>query len=190
MLHLCMSVYQSFVLHLCLSVYKSFVLHLDVCRVCLQKNKSPVYAIPRGAKFTIFFCLFRFFRNRFVCFGCFDMCSKHRNKPKNNFFLVSRNKPKNNRNRLCFGSFRFKPKIFFVCFEDTLLRGIQTSDLGVECDDLCGWVELCDPQGLHYGSHLLPRPQIYALAAGHGRRNFKETNPLNVVFPGNFCWGW
>jgi hypothetical protein len=37
-------------------------------------------------------------------------------------FLVSRNKPKNNRNRLCFGSFRFKPKIFFVCFEDTLLQ--------------------------------------------------------------------
>jgi hypothetical protein len=28
-----------------------------------------------------------------------------------------------NRNRLCFGLFRFKPKFFFVCFEDTLCSG-------------------------------------------------------------------
>jgi hypothetical protein len=38
---------------------------------------------------------------------------------KNNL-LVSRNKPKINRNRLCFGLFRFEPKKRFVCFEDTL----------------------------------------------------------------------
>jgi hypothetical protein len=41
-LHLCMSVYESFVLHLCLCVYQSFVLHLDV----------SAYKSPRGAQFT------------------------------------------------------------------------------------------------------------------------------------------
>jgi hypothetical protein len=38
------------------------------------------------------------------------------------FFWVLRNKPKNNRNRMCFSFFRFNPKIFFVCFEDTLVE--------------------------------------------------------------------
>ncbi len=42
----------------------------------------------------------------YVCFGCFDTGSKHRNIPRN-CVLVSWNKPKNNRNRLRFGSFRF-----------------------------------------------------------------------------------
>jgi len=41
------------------------------------------------------------------------------------FFWVSRNKPKQTRNRSCFGLFRFEPKLIFVCFEDTLLRGYQ-----------------------------------------------------------------
>ncbi len=46
-------------------------------------------------------------------------------KAKLNFkFLVSRNKPKNNRNRSCFGLFRFEPKFLFVCFQDTL-PGVQ-----------------------------------------------------------------
>jgi hypothetical protein len=44
-------------------------------------------------------------RNRSVCFGCFDIGSKNRNKP-NFLFLVSRN----------------RPKFIFVCFEDTLVR--------------------------------------------------------------------
>jgi hypothetical protein len=68
-----------------------------------------------------FFVYFGLFRNRSVCFGCFETYPKHRNKPKNTF-LVSRNKPKINRNRLCFGLFRFEPKNFFVCFEDTLMH--------------------------------------------------------------------
>jgi len=42
----------------------------------------------------------------YVCFGCFDTGSKHRNIPRN-YVLVSWNKSKNNRNRLWFGSFRF-----------------------------------------------------------------------------------
>jgi hypothetical protein len=48
-------------------------------------------------------------------------CWKYRNKPKNVFFgFVIQTE--NNQNRLSFGSFRFKPKIFFVCFEDILFR--------------------------------------------------------------------
>jgi hypothetical protein len=43
----------------------------------------------------------------------------NRTNRKNNL-LVSRKKPKNNRNRLSLGLFRFEPKIYFVCFEDTL----------------------------------------------------------------------
>ncbi len=41
---------------------------------------------------------FGLLRNSSVCFGCFDIDSKHRNKPKQM------------RNRSCFGLFRFKPK--------------------------------------------------------------------------------
>ncbi len=58
---------------------------------------------------------FGLLRNRSICFGCFDIGSKHRNKAKF-FFLVSRNKPKQTRNRSCFGLFRFEPKFIFVCF--------------------------------------------------------------------------
>jgi hypothetical protein len=61
------------------------------------------------------FCLFRLFRNGFET-------PKQTETNRKNYFLVSRNKPKINRNRLCFGLFRFEPKKFFVCFEDTLLR--------------------------------------------------------------------
>jgi hypothetical protein len=45
-----------------------------------------------------------------------------RNTETNRKFLllVSRNKPKINRNRLSFGLFRFEPKKYFDCFEDTL----------------------------------------------------------------------
>jgi hypothetical protein len=86
LLHLYTSVYQSFVLHLCLSaVYKSSVLHLDVF-AC----KSPVYRLNlEEHSLQIFLVCFGYFRNRFVCFSCFDMCSTHRNKPKI-IFLVSR----------------------------------------------------------------------------------------------------
>jgi hypothetical protein len=39
----------------------------------------------------IFFVSFGYFRNRFVCFSCFNTCSKHRYKPKI-IFLVSQKK--------------------------------------------------------------------------------------------------
>jgi hypothetical protein len=114
-MHLCISVYQSFILHLCLSaVYKSSVLHLDVFAYM-----SQVYAIPGGTQFTNFFVCFVFFETvLFVSVVSIRVRNTETNRKI--VFLVSRNKPKNNRNRLCFGSFRFKPKIYFVCFEDTL----------------------------------------------------------------------
>jgi hypothetical protein len=70
-------------------------------------------------KFMVVLVCFGLLRNRSVCFGCFDIGSKHRNKPKF-FVLVSRNKPKQTRNRSCFGLFWFEPKFIFVCFKDTL----------------------------------------------------------------------
>jgi hypothetical protein len=62
--------------------------------------------------------LFRFVPKQFVCFGCFDIGSKHRNKPKKKI-VGSRNKPKQTRNRSCFGLFRFEPKNYIFHFEDT-----------------------------------------------------------------------
>jgi hypothetical protein len=82
----------------------------------------------QGFLFPVIFHFFGLFRNRSVCFGCFDMDPNHRKEPKRtetnrkNDLLVSRNKPKNNRNRSSFGLFRFEPKKKFVCFEDTLIR--------------------------------------------------------------------
>ncbi len=60
----------------------------------------------------------------YVCFGCFDTGSKHRNIPRN-YVLVSWNKLKNNRNRLRFGSFRF------FQFLNTLLWKINKSCLDI-----------------------------------------------------------
>jgi hypothetical protein len=59
--------------------------------------------------------LFRLFRNGLKI-------PKQTETNRNKHFLVSRNKPKINRNRFCFGFFRFEPKFFFVCFENTLVR--------------------------------------------------------------------
>jgi hypothetical protein len=53
------------------------------------------------------------FRNSFVCFGCFDTGSKHRNKPKKCFFWfheTNRNKRETDLVSVCFGSNR---KLFF-----------------------------------------------------------------------------
>ncbi len=75
------------------SIFWYFFKKLTVVLVCFE---------------TVF--LFQLFRYRFET-------------PKENrkcLFLVSRNKPKHNRNRFCFGMFRFEPKFCF-CFEDTLV---------------------------------------------------------------------
>ncbi len=70
-------------------------------------------------KFRVVSFCFGLLQNSYVCFGCFDICSKHRSKPK--LFVIGYTKQtKQTRNRSCFGLFRFEPKIIFVCFEDTL----------------------------------------------------------------------
>jgi hypothetical protein len=115
-LHLCMTVYQSFVLHLCLSVYQVFVLHLGV-----SAYKSTVYAIPEEYSLQKIFCLFRFFRNRFVCFGCFDTCSKHRNKPKKKFFGFMKQTEKQSK-QIVFRFFSVQTENIFCLF-----RGHPTS---------------------------------------------------------------
>jgi hypothetical protein len=101
-LHLCVPVCKSFVLHLDVSVYKSLCstcpcLSTRACappaRVCLQElcpAPGHVCLQEPSRRFTcrctyslqIFPVCFDFFENRYVCFGCFGTCSKHRNKPK------------------------------------------------------------------------------------------------------------
>jgi hypothetical protein len=74
---------------------------------------------------TIYF-IFRFFRFvskqifLFQLFRYWSETPKQTETNRKNNLLVSRNKPKNNRNRLSFDLFRFEPKIYFICFEDTL----------------------------------------------------------------------
>jgi hypothetical protein len=86
-------------------------------RVCLQE--SSVCYTWRNT-------VYKFFLFVSVCFetvlfvSIVSICVRNTETNRKTVFLISRNKPKNNRNRLCFGSFRFKPKIYFICFEDTL----------------------------------------------------------------------
>ncbi len=72
------------------------------------------------------------FRNSSVCFGCFDTGSKHRNKPKKNFFWfhqTNRNKRKTDLVSVCFGSNR---NFFFFHFEDTLGQSIYMVGIHVQ----------------------------------------------------------
>jgi hypothetical protein len=76
--------------------------------------------------------LFRFvfglIRNSSVCFGCFDIGSKHRNKPKIlvfGFTKQTETQPK----QILFRLFRFEPKIFFFRFEDTLTYCTRVRDI-------------------------------------------------------------
>ena len=70
---------------------------------------------------------FRKFRVVSVCFETVLFVSvvsiqvRNTETNRNFLFLVSRNKPKHNRNRSCFVVFRFEPKFFYICFEDTLV---------------------------------------------------------------------
>ncbi len=67
-------------------------------------------------KFRVVLVCFSLLRNRSVCFSCFNIGSKHWNKPNFLFFGFT----KQTRNRSCFSLFRFEPKFIFVCFENTL----------------------------------------------------------------------
>jgi hypothetical protein len=102
---------QQTVLHLSVSVYKSFVLHLDVsvynsqcCTcACLSTRPHPMlywYCIKKSG----------LFQNRYVCFGYFDTCSKHRNKVKNLVFGFRKQTEKHSRPI----KFRYYPKIFLL----------------------------------------------------------------------------
>ncbi len=93
-LHLCMSVYKSFVLHLDMSVYKSLAAPVLVClharalcctaapgRVCLQEPSQCCTCRCTVYKKNSLVC-YGLFQNRYVIFRCFDTCSKQRNKLK------------------------------------------------------------------------------------------------------------
>jgi hypothetical protein len=75
----------------------------------LPKQFKRQYIWEFFRKFRVVSVCFCLLRNRSVCFGCFDIGSKHRNKP--NFFLFGFTKQtetnaKQTRNRSCFGSNR------------------------------------------------------------------------------------
>jgi hypothetical protein len=80
--------------------------------------------------------LFRFVSKQICLFRLFQYWSetpKRTETNRKNNLLVSRNKPKNNRNRLSFGLFRFEPKFYFICFEDTLVAAPQCVPIGFRC---------------------------------------------------------
>jgi hypothetical protein len=83
------------------------------CKYCTVYTKQTIYFISFFRFVSKQICLFRLFRY-------WSETPKRTETNRKNNWLVSRNKPKNNRNRLSFGLFRFEPKIYFVCFEDTL----------------------------------------------------------------------
>ncbi len=98
------SIFKDFCATPGVSVYKSFALHLDV-----SANKSAAQAVTVGVLLKFFLVCFGLFRNSSVCFGCFDISSKHRNKPKYLCFLfheTNRNKRETDLVSVCFGSNR------------------------------------------------------------------------------------
>ncbi len=107
--------------HLCLCLYcpRRCLSCSSLCFTWTYLYMSPVYAIPGGTQFTNFFCLFWFFSKQFFyCFGCFDTCSKHRNKPKNSFFGFTKQTEKQPK-EIVFRFFSVQTENIF-CFEDTL----------------------------------------------------------------------
>jgi hypothetical protein len=50
--------------------------------VSVLQTKKKNHGFEDFLKENIFWRFFQFFRENSVCFGCFDTCPKHRNKPK------------------------------------------------------------------------------------------------------------
>jgi hypothetical protein len=103
--------------------------------VCLQ---VPTPAVPvRVCRCTVWptnFFLFRFVLKQ-ICLFLLFWCSKHSKKPKKLFYgFTKQTKIPDNSNRLSFSSFRFKLKIFSLCFEDTL---ITTQGPSAEYSEAC-----------------------------------------------------
>ncbi len=97
------------------------------------------------AYFGIFYenlVLFRFVSKQF-CFVCFDIGSKHGNKPKQTeifCFCFQETNRTHNPNRSCFGLFRFEPKLFFCLFRGHPNWGgctIPLFQLSVWCEKVC-----------------------------------------------------
>ncbi len=110
----------------CLST-RTFSVPVRVClqqlcdaprRVCLQEYRQHWNCRCSVIKIFWFVSLY-FETDMFISVISIHVRNTETNRKS--YFLVSWNKPKHNRNRLSFGSFRFEPKIFFVCFEDTLV---------------------------------------------------------------------
>jgi hypothetical protein len=109
-LHLDVSAYKSFVLHLDVPVYKSFVTHLDV-----SVYKSAAQAVTVGVLLKSFLVCFGLFRNSSVCFGCFDIGSKHRNKQK--YFVFGFTKQtETNAKQILFRFVSVRTEIYFCLF--------------------------------------------------------------------------
>ncbi len=121
------------VLHLCMTVYKSFVMHLDMSAYNFPPPQYPYEYVGVLYGLLIFF-LFRFVLKQ-ICLFLLFWCSKHSKKPKKLFYgFTKQTKIPDNSNRLSFSSFRFKLKIFSLCFEDTL---ITTQGPSAEYSEAC-----------------------------------------------------
>ncbi len=97
--------------------------HLDV-----SANKSAAQAVTVGVLLKIFLVGFVLFRNSSVCFGCFDIGSKHRNNPK--YFVFGFTKQtETNAKQILFRFVSVRTEIYFCLF-----RGhprLKSSDSGV-----------------------------------------------------------
>jgi hypothetical protein len=81
-------------------------------RVYLQES-SVCYTL-RSIVYNFFVC-FGFFQNKFVCFGCSDTCSKHRNKPKKKIFGFTKQTEKQPK-QIVFRFFSVQTKNIFCLF--------------------------------------------------------------------------
>ncbi len=76
-------------------------------------------------KFRVVLVCFGFIRNSSVCFGCFDIGSKHRSKPKIlvfGFTKQNRNKTETKPKQILFRFVSVRTEFFFCRFEDTLAK--------------------------------------------------------------------
>jgi hypothetical protein len=106
-----MYVYQSLCYTYACPSPSAFVLHLSAC-------KSPAHAAPVGGV-----CIFS---GLFVAVVSISVVRNTETNQTIYLWFHEEKTLKNNRNKLSFGSFQFKPKIFFVFFDDTTLVLIKT----------------------------------------------------------------
>jgi hypothetical protein len=95
-----------------------YLLKVSSCSVTSFRTIFSVMFDYEAFLFQYFFIcvIFGLFRNRYVCFGCFQTGPKQQNKPKKYIFGFTKQTEKQPKQI----EFRFEPKIKFVCFKDTL----------------------------------------------------------------------